>query len=171
MYPLTKGCSAWSNGTTPDTDQLLPNNFIKTTVIEGHEIELVIWDNTGMEGYERLRRLSYQDVHVVLICFDISEPDSLDNVEHMVYLQTLHEVTCHSSQLAVERRSKYLPTRYSENPCRLQEGPPQRCTRALRAPQEFDDARVAIQGKFMPIYASLAFADIRLPTRREISWR
>ena len=53
-------------------------------MMEGHQIELDIWDNTGMNDYERLRRLSYDNVHVVLICFSISDPDSFENVEHMV---------------------------------------------------------------------------------------
>lgn len=37
-----------------------------------------------MGNYERIRRQFYDDTHVVLICFDISNQDSLDNVEHMV---------------------------------------------------------------------------------------
>jgi hypothetical protein len=77
--------SAWSHNAAPATNAPMVNNFMKVIKIEGgREVELVIWDSTCMDGYERLRRLSYGDVHVILVCFDISEPDSLDNVEHMV---------------------------------------------------------------------------------------
>ncbi|KAF2468514.1 GTP-binding protein rho3 precursor [Lindgomyces ingoldianus] len=56
------------------------NNFIRFVDVEGVKVELVTWDNTGMDGYEKLRRLSYEDAHVVLVCFDINTPDSFDNV-------------------------------------------------------------------------------------------
>ncbi|KAF1847386.1 P-loop containing nucleoside triphosphate hydrolase protein [Cucurbitaria berberidis CBS 394.84] len=75
--------SAWSQDKTPVGDTPLVNNFVKKMTNQGRQVELAIWDNTGMDGYERLRRLSYEDVHVVLICFDIAEPDSLENIEHM----------------------------------------------------------------------------------------
>ena len=60
------------------------NHFIKKTTVEDYEVELIIRDTRGLEEYARLRRLSYEDVHVVLLCFDISEPDSLDNVHEKV---------------------------------------------------------------------------------------
>ncbi|KAL1800560.1 hypothetical protein ACET3X_000902 [Alternaria dauci] len=54
-----------------------------STKIRDRQIELVIWDNTGREGYEMMRRLSYEDAHIVLICFDISDPDSFENIDYM----------------------------------------------------------------------------------------
>lgn len=59
------------------------NHFIKSVAIESCQVELVIWDNTGINENDRLRRLSYKDVHMLLICFDISDPDSFENVEYM----------------------------------------------------------------------------------------
>jgi GTPase SAR1 family protein len=60
------------------------NHFIRSTKISDRQVELVIWDNTGREGYETMRRLSYEDAHIVLICFDISDPDSFENIDYMV---------------------------------------------------------------------------------------
>lgn len=34
----------------------------------------------GQEDYDRLRPLSYPESHVILICFSIGSPDSLENV-------------------------------------------------------------------------------------------
>lgn len=87
--------NAWCYGLTPspETETPLVNNFVKHVDIEGRQVELIVWDNTGMDDYTRLRRLSYEDVHVVVICFDISNPDSLENVEEMVSL-LLHPL-CH----------------------------------------------------------------------------
>lgn len=48
--------------------------------MDGKHVELAIWDTAGVEDYDRLRPLSYPDSHVVLICFDIGNPDSLDNI-------------------------------------------------------------------------------------------
>jgi small GTP-binding protein len=44
-------------------------------------VELALWDTAGQEDYDRLRPLSYPDSHVILICFAVDSPDSLDNVQ------------------------------------------------------------------------------------------
>jgi len=41
---------------------------------------LSLWDTAGQEDYDRLRPLSYPDADVVLICFSVDSPDSLQNV-------------------------------------------------------------------------------------------
>ena len=57
-------------------------NFVTSIEVkEGFEIELSVWDTAGQEDYERLRPLSYPDTHVILLCFAIDSPDSLQNVE------------------------------------------------------------------------------------------
>ena len=61
-------------------------------------MELVLWDtagnigvqrqreslriiiSSGQEDYDRLRPLSYPDTNVLLLCFSISSPDSLENI-------------------------------------------------------------------------------------------
>ncbi len=42
---------------------------------------MALWDTAGQEDYDRLRPLSYPDSNVILICFAIDLPDSLDNVQ------------------------------------------------------------------------------------------
>ena len=37
---------------------------------------------TGQEDYDRLRPLSYPDTNVVLICYSIDNPDSLENISY-----------------------------------------------------------------------------------------
>ena len=41
-------------------------------------------DTCGLEDYDHLRPLSYPDTHVVLLCFAIDSPDSLENVYEKV---------------------------------------------------------------------------------------
>jgi Ras family protein A len=55
-------------------------NYVADIEIEGKQIELALWDTAGQEDYDRLRPLSYPDTNVVLICFSVDSPDSLDNV-------------------------------------------------------------------------------------------
>ncbi len=47
-------------------------------------MELALWDTAGQEDYDRLRPLSYPDSHVILICFSVDSPDSLENVQEKV---------------------------------------------------------------------------------------
>ena len=52
--------------------------------MDGKHVELALWDTAGQEDYDRLRPLSYPDSHVILICFAVDSPDSLDNVQEKV---------------------------------------------------------------------------------------
>lgn len=54
-------------------------------------MELALWDTAGQEDYDRLRPLSYPDSHVILICFAVDSPDSLDNVQEKVRDNFLHK--------------------------------------------------------------------------------
>ena len=54
-------------------------------MVDGRPISLGLWDTAGQEDYDRLRPLSYPDSHVILICFAVDSPDSLDNVQEKVF--------------------------------------------------------------------------------------
>ncbi|ORY69273.1 P-loop containing nucleoside triphosphate hydrolase protein [Leucosporidium creatinivorum] len=56
-------------------------NHVAEMVIDGVPIELALWDTAGQEDFARLRSLSYPDTHVILLCFAIDQPVSLENVE------------------------------------------------------------------------------------------
>merc|ERR1711970_126751 len=55
-------------------------NYVSDIEVDGHQVELVLWDTAGQEDYDRLRPLSYPDTNVILVCFAISTPDSLENI-------------------------------------------------------------------------------------------
>ena len=44
------------------------------------QVELSLWDTAGQEEYDRLRVLSYPYTDVVLMCFSVDNPDSLENI-------------------------------------------------------------------------------------------
>ncbi|KAK0640560.1 GTP-binding protein rhoA [Cercophora newfieldiana] len=65
-------------------------NYAADVEVDGKCVELALWDHTGLEDYDRLRPLSYPDTHVVLICFAIDSPDSLDNVQEKWISEVRH---------------------------------------------------------------------------------
>ncbi|KAK4252039.1 P-loop containing nucleoside triphosphate hydrolase protein [Corynascus novoguineensis] len=71
----------FSKGTFPEV--YVPTvfeNYVADVEVDGKHVELALWDTAGQEDYDRLRPLSYPDSHVILICFAVDSPDSLDNV-------------------------------------------------------------------------------------------
>jgi Ras family protein A len=61
-------------------------NYHANLEIDGVALELALWDTAGQEDYDRLRPLSYPETDVILICFSIDNPDSLNNVREKVCL-------------------------------------------------------------------------------------
>lgn len=55
-------------------------NYVADIEIDGKQVELALWDTAGQEDYDRLRPLSYPDTDVILMCFSIDSPDSLENI-------------------------------------------------------------------------------------------
>lgn len=81
----------FSKGTFPEV--YVPTvfeNYVADVEVDGKHVELALWDTAGQEDYDRLRPLSYPDSHVILICFAIDSPDSLDNVKEKWISEVMH---------------------------------------------------------------------------------
>jgi len=81
----------FSKGTFPEV--YIPTvfeNYVADVEVDGKHVELALWDTAGQEDYDRLRPLSYPDSHVILICFAIDSPDSLDNVQEKWISEVMH---------------------------------------------------------------------------------
>ncbi|KAI8895226.1 Rho1 GTP-binding protein [Globomyces pollinis-pini] len=81
----------FSKGTFPET--YVPTvfeNYVSDIYVDGTAVELALWDTAGQEDYDRLRPLSYPDTHVILICFAIDSPDSLENVQEKWISEVTH---------------------------------------------------------------------------------
>ncbi|XP_077163765.1 rho-related GTP-binding protein RhoF isoform X1 [Paroedura picta] len=69
-----------------------PSVFEKYTcsiTVGKKEVLLHLYDTAGQEDYDRLRPLSYQGTSVVLVCYDVMNPTSFDNV----LIKWSHEVS------------------------------------------------------------------------------
>ncbi|NWR75529.1 RHOF protein, partial [Centropus unirufus] len=81
----------FARGSFPE--QYKPSVFEKysTSVAVGKkEVTLNLYDTAGQEDYDRLRPLSYQNTNVVLICYDVMNPTSYDNVTAKWYPEVNH---------------------------------------------------------------------------------
>ncbi|GAB7336964.1 hypothetical protein MBLNU457_g2390t2 [Dothideomycetes sp. NU457] len=56
-------------------------NYVHDIFIDNVHVELSLWDTAGQEEFDRLRSLSYDDTHCIMLCFSVDSPDSLENVE------------------------------------------------------------------------------------------
>ncbi|KAL9622115.1 MAG: hypothetical protein Q9160_003458 [Pyrenula sp. 1 TL-2023] len=67
-------------------------NYITQTTHNptGKGVELALWDTAGQEEYDRLRPLSYPETDLLLVCFAIDCPNSLENVMDKWYPEVLH---------------------------------------------------------------------------------
>ncbi|KAB5546369.1 hypothetical protein PHYPO_G00071270 [Pangasianodon hypophthalmus] len=54
-------------------------NYTSGLEIEEQHIELSLWDTSGSPYYDNVRPLCYSDSDAVLLCFDISRPDTVDS--------------------------------------------------------------------------------------------
>lgn len=56
-------------------------NYVHDIFIDNTHVELSLWDTAGQEEFDRLRSLSYDDTHAIMLCFSVDSRDSLENVE------------------------------------------------------------------------------------------
>jgi len=56
-------------------------NYVHDIHVDDQVVELSLWDTAGQEDFDRLRSLSYAETHVVMVCFSVDNPVSLENVE------------------------------------------------------------------------------------------
>ncbi|KAL5016241.1 hypothetical protein ScPMuIL_005830 [Solemya velum] len=56
------------------------DTYVADMEVDDKQVQLALWDTAGQEDYDRLRPLSYPDTQVIIVCFSIDSPDSLENV-------------------------------------------------------------------------------------------
>lgn len=66
------------------------DNYAVTVMIGDEPYTVGLFDTAGQEDYDRLRPLSYPDSNVILICFSVDAPDTLDNVQEKWISEVLH---------------------------------------------------------------------------------
>eukprot|EP01101_Sappina_pedata_P001721 TRINITY_DN117_c0_g1_i1.p1 TRINITY_DN117_c0_g1~~TRINITY_DN117_c0_g1_i1.p1 ORF type:complete len:229 (+),score=62.57 TRINITY_DN117_c0_g1_i1:104-688(+) len=57
------------------------DNYTANAIVEGHPINLGLWDTAGSKEYDTLRPLSYPGTDVFIICFSLTSMESYENVK------------------------------------------------------------------------------------------
>jgi len=57
------------------------DNYTANAIVEGHPINLGLWDTAGSKEYDTLRPLSYPGTDVFIICFSLCSMESYENVK------------------------------------------------------------------------------------------
>ncbi|OBZ66412.1 GTP-binding protein Rho3 [Grifola frondosa] len=68
----------------PHSEPTVFENYVHDLYVDDQLVELSLWDTAGQEEFDRLRSLSYAETHVIMCCFSVDNPTSLDNVEAKV---------------------------------------------------------------------------------------
>lgn len=58
--------------------------YVADVAVDSKLVELEMWNTAGQDDYDRLRPLNYPNSDVILICFAVDSPDSLNNVQEKV---------------------------------------------------------------------------------------
>jgi len=56
-------------------------NYVQDIRVDEQVVEMSLWDTAGQEDFDRLRSLSYAETHIIMLCFSVDNPVSLENVE------------------------------------------------------------------------------------------
>ncbi|XP_042594916.1 ras-related C3 botulinum toxin substrate 1-like [Cyprinus carpio] len=65
-------------------------NYTANETVNGNQVNLRLWDTSGVEEYDRLRPLSYHQTDVVLICFSLVSPASFEKVSEKWWPEVRH---------------------------------------------------------------------------------
>jgi Rho family protein len=46
-------------------------NYVHDIYVDNKSVELSLWDTAGQEEFDRLRSLSYDNTHAIMLCFSV----------------------------------------------------------------------------------------------------
>jgi small GTP-binding protein len=74
----------------PEYVKTVYEKYSSSRTVDDREFELALWDTTGDFHMERIRQLVYTDVGVVIVCFSLVDPPSLQHIVSK-WLPELHK--------------------------------------------------------------------------------
>ncbi|XP_055380809.1 ras-like GTP-binding protein rhoA [Condylostylus longicornis] len=96
------------------SDNYVPTGFEKYSTkrrIGDFTIEYSIWDTSGSGSYDTVRPLAYQDAQIFILCFSISEPDTLQ----LTLNKWLPEIKSHCPNTPIILCGCKADSRYNSN--------------------------------------------------------
>ena len=68
----------YTSGTFPGWVPSVFDNYSLNMTVDDHKVTLTLWDTGDCEDYERLRRLSYPQTDIFLVCFSVVSRESFN---------------------------------------------------------------------------------------------
>ncbi|CAD8136492.1 unnamed protein product [Paramecium pentaurelia] len=87
-------------------------NVEKNVKINNQFFDIAIWDTAGQEIYQKMVKFSSKDANTAMICFDLSDSSSIDNVAS--WIQLLREEAPQNIQMVIIGTKKDLPNKYTQ---------------------------------------------------------
>ncbi|CAD8133947.1 unnamed protein product [Paramecium octaurelia] len=85
----------------------------KNVKINNNLYDVAIWDTAGQERFQSIVKISSQNAHASLICFDLSDPLSLDSVAS--WIQFLKSEGPQNLQIIIVGTKKDLQVQYTQD--------------------------------------------------------
>lgn len=83
-------------------DQYTPTVFdvySMTVPINGEDYTIILSDTAGQEEFDKLRKLSYTNIDVFIICYAIDQRDSFENIKSLWYPEI--KASCPKAQIVL----------------------------------------------------------------------
>jgi len=73
----------FSKGEFPtDYEPTIFDSYVAQITLASTIVKLSLFDTAGQEDFDRLRPIAYQDVDVTLVCYDLTQKETLENCEN-----------------------------------------------------------------------------------------
>uniref|UniRef100_A0A8C5FIQ5 Ras homolog family member B n=1 Tax=Gadus morhua TaxID=8049 RepID=A0A8C5FIQ5_GADMO len=103
--------------------------YVADIEVDSQQVQLALWDTAGQEDYDRLRPLSYPDTDVILMCFSVDSPDSLENISEKWVPEVKHFcpnvpiiLVANKKDLRNDETVKYELSRLKQEPVKADDG-------------------------------------------------
>ena len=85
--------SRYINGVYEDcTDSTTGASYAaKNIEVQGRALNLEIWDNPGQEKYRALTKIFYKDASIVILVYDVTKRETLEEIKNYWYNQVKNE--------------------------------------------------------------------------------
>eukprot|EP00127_Corallochytrium_limacisporum_P000694 Clim_evm13s23 gene=Clim_evmTU13s23 len=83
--------TVFKNGVFPQ--QYVPTvfeNSVKDMTVGGQRVQLLLWDTAGQEDMDRVRVMSYNGSHIILLCYSVDSKDSFSNISAVWEKEVTH---------------------------------------------------------------------------------